>query len=190
LRAQEVSNALYGLQGMSSDRQEVLDLVRVLTGKVESCRESLDAQHIGNAMYGLQHMDGRMEEVRSLMSALLDVLPDDLSVLKAQDIGMFLFGVRSISFEGCRWQEITQSLIHMLRDVDLEKNDLMSIQSAYQFVSSAYVSISSIDNDESALMRSVEVFGLPHDLANARISLAHKLSRHHRTLPLAHQTGG
>lgn len=31
LRAQHVGNALFGLQGMSSDRQEVLDQVRVPT---------------------------------------------------------------------------------------------------------------------------------------------------------------
>eukprot|EP01035_Chromulina_nebulosa_P049363 gene49363-67040_t len=44
LSAQNVGNAMYGLQKMSSDKKEVLQLVSVLATKVASCSEKLDAQ--------------------------------------------------------------------------------------------------------------------------------------------------
>ena len=46
LSAQAVGNALYGMQGLSSDSVEVRALISALTPKVASCRESLDAQAV------------------------------------------------------------------------------------------------------------------------------------------------
>ena len=65
LDAQAVGNALYGLQGMSSDNAEVRSLVRALSGHVERCREPLSAQHVGNALYGLVGVLG-VDEGRDL----------------------------------------------------------------------------------------------------------------------------
>ena len=65
MRAQEVGNALYGLQGMSSDNAEVRSLVRALSGQVERCREPLDPQSAGNALYGLVGLLG-VDEGRDL----------------------------------------------------------------------------------------------------------------------------
>ena len=49
MKAQAVGNALYGLQGMSRDNEDVRSLVRALSGQVQRCNEPLDAQEVGNA---------------------------------------------------------------------------------------------------------------------------------------------
>jgi very-short-patch-repair endonuclease len=54
LSTQNVGNALYGLQCMSSDVPEVRSLLTSLSAAVSSCSEPLSAQHVSNALYGLQ----------------------------------------------------------------------------------------------------------------------------------------
>ena len=72
LGAQAVGNALYGLQGMSSDRPEVLELLSALPGNLVGSNESLAAHAVGNALYGLQGMSSDRPEVLRLLSALAD----------------------------------------------------------------------------------------------------------------------
>ena len=63
LDAQAIGNALYGLQGMSSDSKEVRGMLVVLTEKMKLSKELLNAQEIGNALYGLQGMSSEVKEV-------------------------------------------------------------------------------------------------------------------------------
>ena len=56
--AQAVGNALYGLQGMSSDSAEVRGLISVLGAKVKGYRDDLNAQAVGNALYGIMNLTG------------------------------------------------------------------------------------------------------------------------------------
>ncbi len=77
LSAQEVGNALYGLQGCSSDRAEVREVLSALAAKVRECREPLSAQEVGNALYGLQGKDicpELQELVGLLRQRALDVM--------------------------------------------------------------------------------------------------------------------
>jgi hypothetical protein len=43
---------------MSSDHVEVRSMISALSGKVHSCKESLDAQAVGNGLYGMQGIKG------------------------------------------------------------------------------------------------------------------------------------
>ena len=65
-----MGNALYGLQGMSSDDADVLSLVRAISGQVARCTMTLDAQAVGNAWYGLQGMRSDNADVLSLVRAI------------------------------------------------------------------------------------------------------------------------
>jgi hypothetical protein len=47
MNAQELGNALYGLQNMTSDHREVRDLALALSEKVESSKYDLASQEIG-----------------------------------------------------------------------------------------------------------------------------------------------
>lgn len=44
----------YGMQGMSSDKPEVIELLKVMTGLAKTCKEPLYAQAVGNMVYGLK----------------------------------------------------------------------------------------------------------------------------------------
>ena len=52
--------------------EEVRELVKALTPKVQHCREALNTQEVGNALQGLQRL-GNSEEVRMLFAAVLVV---------------------------------------------------------------------------------------------------------------------
>jgi very-short-patch-repair endonuclease len=70
LDAQKVGNALYGLQNMSSDVEEVVGVLAALTPKIEGLSQRLLPQHIANAFYGLQGMDDSVEFVHTVLRAL------------------------------------------------------------------------------------------------------------------------
>jgi hypothetical protein len=70
LDAQAVGNALYGLQGMSSDVREVKDVLAALAPKIEGCREELSSQAVSNALRGLRSMSSDVPEVQHVLAAL------------------------------------------------------------------------------------------------------------------------
>jgi hypothetical protein len=71
LKAQEVGNMLYGLQGMKSDCPQVRALLRELPRLVMRCTEPLKEQEVGNMLYGLHGMKSDCPEVRQLLRELL-----------------------------------------------------------------------------------------------------------------------
>lgn len=52
--SQHISNALYGLQGMSSKHQEVREILVVIADLVGSCEDRMSAREVGSMLYGLQ----------------------------------------------------------------------------------------------------------------------------------------
>jgi hypothetical protein len=173
LDAQAVGNALFGLKGMSSDRAEVLRVLSALAIKIEGCKESLSAQAVGNALFGLQGMSSDQAEVRKLLQSLHSKMSGK-SRLTGQEAGMALYGLRSIVIDES-WRGILQSLIQSLRDVSrsndvsLLGDDVMIIQSAYQYVSLL------LSDESCALMSRLSMLGLVDDLRDVKPSLRQKL---------------
>jgi len=97
LNGQEIGNALYGLQGMSSNEKAVLNLLSALSVKISQSKELLRAQEIGNALYGLQKMSSNENEVLGLISALTVKISQSKDILKAQEIGNALYGLQGMS---------------------------------------------------------------------------------------------
>jgi hypothetical protein len=93
LKAQEVSNALFGLQGMSSEHEEVRGMLSALVPKVCSCQEHLTEQSIGNALYGLQGMSSGLKETQDLIDAVVLNYFLQLESISVQSISMGLFGI-------------------------------------------------------------------------------------------------
>ena len=60
----------YGLKGMSSEKPEVIELLKVLTKLALACREDLDAQAVGNIFYGLKGMSSDKPEMIELLKVL------------------------------------------------------------------------------------------------------------------------
>jgi hypothetical protein len=55
---------------MSSDVQEVKDVLAALAPKIGTCRKELSAQAVGNALYGLRNMSSDVQEVKDVLTAL------------------------------------------------------------------------------------------------------------------------
>ncbi len=103
LNEQEIGNALYGLQNMGCDTQEVRALLTALTTKIKASNAILDAQAIGNALYGLQNMSSDTQEVRDLLAASTTKIKASNTILDAQHIGNALYGLQNM---GCDTQEV------------------------------------------------------------------------------------
>ena len=97
LSAQAVGNALYGMQGMSSDDADVRSLVRAMTAQVQRCREPLSSQAVGNALCGMQGMSSDNADVRSLVRALAGSVEGCTEPLSAQAVGNALYGLQGLS---------------------------------------------------------------------------------------------
>jgi hypothetical protein len=93
LNEQAVSNALFGLQGMSSEYQEVRKMLSALLPQVQSCQEPLKAQAVGNALYGLQGMSSSLKETQELIDAVVLNYFLQLESISVQSISMGLFGL-------------------------------------------------------------------------------------------------
>ena len=96
--SQAVGNALYGLQNLTCDRLEVLQLLSVLIPLVKSCKEKLSGQQVGNALYGLKNMSSDHPEVLQLLSVLILLVNScEGNLLSGQGVGNALYGLQNMS---------------------------------------------------------------------------------------------
>ena len=70
LSAKQISHAMYGLQNLSSEHEEVLPLVGALTEKLTLCTETISIRSLSALMYGLQGMENNFQEVKQLIAAV------------------------------------------------------------------------------------------------------------------------
>jgi hypothetical protein len=61
---------LHGMQGMKSDRPEVLELLKVLIGLAKTCKEDLSEESVGKMFYGLQGMSSDNSVVVEFLKVL------------------------------------------------------------------------------------------------------------------------
>ena len=93
---QAISNALYGLQGMSSDCAEVRALLSVLTSRIESCIEPLTAQQMCDAIYGLKGMKSDSVEVHTLLSVLVRMVQRCTEIPNSVQASNAMFGLQGL----------------------------------------------------------------------------------------------
>ena len=94
--SQELSNTLYGLQGMNIEHAEVRSLLSTVTPIVRNFDGIFNAQAVGNALYGLQGMSSGSDEVRDLMMALHPIVDNCSERLSSQAIGNALYGILTL----------------------------------------------------------------------------------------------
>ena len=95
MKAQGISNALYGLHRLT-DSAELRRLAAALATRVEGCGERLSAQAVGNACYGMQGLSDSAE-ARALARALAGQVGHCRERLTAQQIGNALYGLARLS---------------------------------------------------------------------------------------------
>lgn len=111
MKKQEIANAFFGLQQMSSLHTEVLDIVRLLTLKLKQTRAvrnqpvlNFSAQEIANAISGLQTMsnsDKGSEIVREALGLLAEELEGCLEPMSPREIAYTCFGMKQFIADIC-----------------------------------------------------------------------------------------
>lgn len=111
LESQEIGNALYGLQSLSSEYSEVKVIVAKLAEKLKRSRAYLRPQHISRAFLGLQQLTADSLEVRSLLTQLAKrVAESDRTPLTASSIADALFGLQGMTSDVPEVQEMIGEL--------------------------------------------------------------------------------
>jgi hypothetical protein len=95
---------------MSSDVPEVRELLRVLSRKVEGCREALSAQAVGNSLYGLQSMSSDVPEVRELLRVLSRKVEGCREVLDIRFLTNGLYGLLNLNLD-ISWKAILSKIV-------------------------------------------------------------------------------
>ena len=109
--SQEVAMSLSGLQSMSSEHREVLELISTLTPAIQSCLEPLSAQGVAMCMQGFRLCQSEHEEVRNLIIAVTACFlrsPD--VVLTAQGVVMCIYSLRYLNSDHAEVRDLLSAL--------------------------------------------------------------------------------
>jgi hypothetical protein len=109
--AQELGEAIYDLQEMSSEDEEVLELVSALASKVQSCSEDFQAFDVSTAIYGLGRMSSDCLEVRELILALVPKVQGCREDFLAREVGAALCGLSEMNSDSSEVRELLSALV-------------------------------------------------------------------------------
>jgi hypothetical protein len=70
----DVSNSCFGLQSFHENDVRVLNLLTLLTRKIQESTESFNSQAVGNTLYGLKNLSNRTKEVNCRCHYLFEAL--------------------------------------------------------------------------------------------------------------------
>eukprot|EP00981_Chlorochromonas_danica_P002789 scaffold539_cov187-Ochromonas_danica.AAC.10 len=125
MKTQEIANAFFGLQQMSSLYTEVLDIVRLLTLKLKQSRAvrnlpvlNFSAQEIANAISGLQTMsnsDKGSEIVREALGLLAEELEGCSEPMSPREIAYTCFGLQGFDSNCDEARAVLLALLPKLR---------------------------------------------------------------------------
>ena len=103
MRSTAITNALYGLQSMSSTYAEVRQTLFLLTPLLRSCGDEFSSKELSNALYGLQGMGSEHREVVRILGALQGRVLASKAMMSPDELGRALYGLRSMS---CAQREV------------------------------------------------------------------------------------
>lgn len=106
----EMSNALYGMQKLSSDYQEVRNAVSALTSLTRSCTDRFLARDVSSALYGMKSMKSNCKEVRDLVAALTPIVRRSREGLSPQNLGNSIMGLQGL----CSSSAVVASMLRAL----------------------------------------------------------------------------
>lgn len=116
MMSKALGSALYGLKGMDSHYNEVIDLLEAITPSVTAITEPMDGQALGNALYGMQRMGTHSAAVRNILKALGAYIQGNaVGTMSSQEISNALYGLRSM--ESCDETSVfISTLAHKILD--------------------------------------------------------------------------
>ena len=99
--AQGLGNALYGLQSMSDEVQETIDLLSYFPELIMKSTDPMTPRDIGNSFFGLQGFTADTDIVKNILSSLtvrMTEIPDEMK-FEGRDIGHCLSGLSNKNIE-------------------------------------------------------------------------------------------
>ena len=99
--AQGLGNALYGLQTMSDEVPETIELLSYFPDLIMSSTDPMTPRDVGNSFFGLQGFSAETDEVKNILSSLtvrMAEIPDEMKY-EGRDIGHCLSGLSNKNIE-------------------------------------------------------------------------------------------
>ena len=119
MNAQELCNAIYGMQSLDSKHVEVIELLRILNQRMRVSQDVVfTSQGAGNALSGLQsmsHEDG--SEVSEMVGHLADKIEAVPGPMSSRDISNALFGLQGMNSECEEVRAVLGALNIKMQDV-------------------------------------------------------------------------
>jgi hypothetical protein len=113
---QEISGVIYGLQYMTGDDEDVMDILSVMALMASKSIKNIEImhtvqrQHISMLLYGLQNMNGREERVRNLLSVAATMIRDCNDKINPQAIGNSFYGLQGMSSDSSEVRDVLSAL--------------------------------------------------------------------------------
>lgn len=92
----EMSNALYGMQKLSSDYREVRSAISALTNLTKTCTNRFLARDVSSALYGMKSMKSDCRDVRDLVAVLTPIVRRSKEDLSPQNLGNSIMGLQGM----------------------------------------------------------------------------------------------
>ena len=155
---------IYGIQSMSSDNPEVIELLKVMIILAKTCTEPLSAQAVGNMFYGIQGMSSEKPEVIELLKVLTKLAKTCTEPLSAQEVGNTIYGLKCLTCssdvvhsllivlasmvtsctEPLSPQEVSNALFGLISLFDESNTSIMVI---FRFLQSHYLRVISVTEE-------------------------------------------
>lgn len=104
-----------GLNNMTSDSEELLELVEALVPKIIDCGEVLGPEDVGDALYGMQGLNSDVPSVRLLLAAFIPLVRGCKGTFTEMNVSMSLYGLRSMSSYTPEVCELIGALVPKIR---------------------------------------------------------------------------
>jgi hypothetical protein len=124
-----LSNAIFGMRKMNSDRREVRNILSLIAGKIKRKDEDWSILSIGNALLGLQRMSDCPELV-ILLNTILPKIRNLKTEMTAQSIADCVFGTQNLTGDTVPKRDLLYAL-----NIELKKSsDLFTPKAGSDFL--------------------------------------------------------
>jgi hypothetical protein len=137
-------SGVYGLHKMYSDKEEVRNLVQVLSDKIrESTVENYTPLQLASALFGLQEMISKYDEIRSMVQVLAIKIENNCEGdFSPQTLDLALRGIRAMSSEQPEVRAVIRALAKKLQmNSQCSPHYFVSISSTLSKKSCEYVEV-------------------------------------------------
>ena len=170
IQEKDVTKLLNGLQRLSSESREVLELLNAITYTLQNCcYQRFTNKNISSSINSLTNMKSDNIEVRTLLSVLSNKLKDCNGVLESNDFTSILFGLRGMKSEYMEVRDIILVCATKLKEsnVEFKASQLLNMLSCLSHMNSDYMEVRSFLSAINVKMSNCREGYQPNSMGNA-----------------------